>query len=127
MPTAARVATPRSTTASKTRSILIAMSDGSEMLVEDIPANAKITFGALQTGKDHYGGGGTAVRIYTTVGNQLAVFRNAVSFRDLTLSVKVKEITYVEDAEVVTGPNGNKSKRNSQTTGQWMPVVNPSF
>lgn len=121
MPTAATAR--RSTPA--TRTILIVLQDGSEMLVGDIPANAKVTFGALQPGRDGGYGTNTAVRIYTAANNQLAVFRNAASFRDLTLSVQVKQMTIVEDSETVAGPSGKKHKTNYELSSDWvaMPAI----
>ena len=102
-----------------TRSILVELQDGRQMIVENIPANAKVTFGALQPGGRDYRGPDTAVRVYTTAGNQLAVFRNANSFRDLSLSIKVQKLTSKSDESSEVGPKGRKSSRNSETIVDW--------
>lgn len=68
---------------------MITYSRGNTEIVENVPDNAKITFGKITPGSERseYG-----VRIYTTQQNQLAVFANAVSFRDLSLVVKRRQV-----------------------------------
>lgn len=78
------------------RIIEICFADGDVSEVGNIPDDAKITFAQLNPAAsgDRFGGGGLTLRIYKGSrdnGNQLAVFRNVESFRDLTLSVSVKE------------------------------------
>lgn len=105
------------------RSILIALQGGKEMIVEDIPSNAKITFGALNPGSKDYGPSrDTAVRIYTTAGNQLAVFRNAESFRDLALTVKVRAVKTASSESVESNSKGVRRQAASTTEFEWEQV-----
>lgn len=110
------------TAAPKTRSILIEHYDGSKSLVEDIPANAKITLGPVSMGKADYNNRDIALRIYTTAGNQLAVFRNVNSFRDLSLSLKVQQVTTDTEEHAESGPKGRRRVAKAATTFEWQPV-----
>ena len=110
------------TAAPKTRSILIEHYDGAKSLVEDIPANAKITLGPVSMGKSDYNNRDIALRIYTTAGNQLAVFRNVTSFRDLSLSLKVQSVKTETASLDESGPKGRKRANESQTTFEWQTV-----
>jgi hypothetical protein len=114
--------TARATTA--TRSILLKLSDGSEKIVEGIPAMAKITFGALQPGKDGgYGRQGQALRIYTTTNNQLAVFVGVDWFRDLSLTVKERKKVASLKRKAEAGPNGKLVEvHDEETYGEWETV-----
>ena len=103
----------------KTRSILIEHSHGGATRVEEIPANAKITFGPVQPGGRAYPGD-NVLRIYTSQSNQLAVFRDVTSFRDLSLSVQVREVTVESESEDVHGPNGRRHSASSQTHGRFV-------
>lgn len=110
--------------ATKTREILVYLNNGEKLLVGDIPANAKITFGKLQPGeRDGYGsGGGNALRIYTTTNNQLAVFCGVKSFRDLSLTVKEQKVTRKLRSDVQAGPNGTFKDEDYEQTYEWETV-----
>lgn len=88
-----------------TRSIIVEHSDGTATKVEDIPSNAKITFGALQPGKPSYHES-HVLRIYTSQSNQLAVFRDVASFRDMSLTISVREVTTETDETTIRDPRG---------------------
>jgi hypothetical protein len=104
-----------------TRSIEVTLADGRLMRVDNIPSNAKITVGPLQPGgKDGYGPRETALRIYTTAGNQLAVFRDIRSFRDLSLTVKVQEVVTTAASEEVVGPKGLKRSSDQEVNFEWV-------
>ena len=111
-------------TATKTRSILIEHSQGGATIVDGIPASAKITFGPVQPGGRGYGGD-NVLRIYTSASNQLAVFRDVLSFRDLSLAVRVREVTSSHDSQSVSGPEGERYSATSQTTGRFVPAPVP--
>lgn len=108
--------------ATKTREILVYLSNGQKMLVGDIPANAKITFGKLQPGERDFHSGGNALRIYTTTNNQLAVFCGVSSFRDLSLTVKEQKISRKLKSNAVTGPNGQHRDEDYDEVVTWETV-----
>lgn len=108
--------------APQTRSIFIQQRGQSALIVDDIPANAKITFGPVQPGKQGYGGEGNALRIYTTAGNQLGVFLDVVSFRDLSLKVKQRKVTKKLKSNAEIGPNGKVSEDSYEETYEWNTV-----
>ena len=101
-----------------TRAILVETRDGSKK-VEGIPANAKITYGPVQPGKDSYHSG-NCLRIYTTTNNQLAVFVNVVSFRDLSLRVWEQETTTESDHTLTSSPDKASDSLNSETRTRWV-------
>lgn len=116
-------------TAAKTRSILIKKYDGSSVIVDGIPSTAKITFGPFSPGKpttDQYGrksstGDNTkALRIYTTAQNQLAVFLDVQSFRDLSLTVKERKTNVKLRKDATVGPNGKYTDDQYEETYEWV-------
>lgn len=115
-------------TAPASRSILVERSGGKDMIVEDIPGDAKITFGALHPGtKDGtgYGRAGSVLRIYqgsATGGNQLMVITDVVSFRDLSLKIKQKKITVKDKSKAQRGPDGTFRATENETTTEWVDV-----
>lgn len=118
MPTAST--TTKSPPAKPVRSILIYLDDGKKVLVEDIPGNAKVTYGKLQPGP-HYSG--NALRIYTVESNQLAVFCNVSSFRDLSLTVKEQTVQRRLKENATTGPNGAFGESEYETEYTWGEVA----
>jgi hypothetical protein len=104
----------------KTRSIFIEQSDGGATIVDDIPVSAKITFGPVQPGSRDFGNREHVLRIYTSQNNQLAVFRNVTSFRDLSLSVRVREVTAKAETEEVSGPEGSRRSSTAETSGRFV-------
>lgn len=100
------------------RSILVKTRDG-DKIVEGVPANAKITFGPVQPGKQEYGGGGNCLRIYTTANNQLAVFTGVQEFRDLSLVVKGKKVKEIQKRRAESGPNGETVQTETDEMYSW--------
>jgi hypothetical protein len=102
-----------------TRSVLVKTRDG-DKIVEGVPANAKITFGPIQPGKEgHYGGAGNCLRIYTTANNQLAVFTQVIEFRDQALVVKGKKVKETQKRWAEAGPNGESVDTAVEETYTW--------
>lgn len=105
----------------QTRSIEIVHSHGAgKSLVENIPANAKITLGPVSLSKNDYNNRDMALRIYTTAGNQLAVFRDVISFRDLSLTLKVQQVKTTSEESSEHGPKGSKRAAVSETAVDWV-------
>lgn len=102
-----------------TRTILVYLNGGKKVRVGNIPSNAKVTYGPVAPGTRDYGGGGNALRIYTSQNNQLAVFVGVASFRDESLTVQTQKESRVASEESETGPKGAKSKRESEVTFEW--------
>lgn len=111
------------TAAKAERSILIVHDDGTETILENIPGNAKITVGPLSPGRNDYTRNDIALRVYTTVGNQLAVIRNVRSFRDLSLGVKVKQVNTELGEVSETGPKGKRRETYTNTEYEWVPQL----
>lgn len=104
-----------------TRSILVYRRNSEPLIVSGIPDNAKITFGALQPGKDSYDRS-TALRVYTTANNQLAVFTDVASFRDLSLTIQERKVTKASEGRSEVGPDGEVRESQSETTYEWVEV-----
>ena len=82
-------------TVEETRTIFVRMDNKVWKKVENIPANAKVTFGKMHAGKPENGGWSPSencLRIYTAGDNQLAVFVGVKEFLDSTLQVSSKTI-----------------------------------
>ena len=77
------------TPSTKTRSIEI-HTDTKVILVDNIPKDAKITYGGLRP--DQPGSRTNTLRIYTSQQNQLAVFRDVIWFRDMSLELTERDI-----------------------------------
>lgn len=104
-----------------TRSILIERYGEEPLIVEGIPATAKITYGPVQPGKQSYGEH-NALRIYTSGNNQLAVFLNVLSFRDLSLNVKERKVTSSSESTTEVGPDGKRHDSMGTTSYEWVEV-----
>lgn len=104
-----------------TRSILITHTNGKRKLVEGVPANAKVTFGAVQPGKNQYGAG-NCLRIYTSQSAQLGVFLDVADFRDLSLTVKEQVAHRTVREGTTIGPNGQYAESEIETTYEWEEV-----
>lgn len=109
------------TAAPKTRSILV-QTGGGRLIVDNIPANAKVTYGPVSPGKPSGYGEGNALRIYTTAGNQLAVFKNVEYFRDLSLNVREEKVTKTVREDAERGPDGEYRKSDYESTREWVEV-----
>lgn len=106
---------------SDTRTILVEHVDGTATKVSDIPGNAKITFGPVSPAKGGFGH--NVLRIYTSESNQLAVFQDVESFRDLSLTIAVREVTTEHSDQLTVNPRGVKSRSHrSSSHGVFTPV-----
>ena len=105
-----------------TRAILIETRDGVKK-VEGIPANAKITYGPVNPGKNTGYHENNCLRIYTAANNQLAVFLNVISFRDLSLTVWDQETRTDTEHTHVSSPSGSEDSRTSSTGTKWVLAV----
>ena len=91
-----------------TRTLVVTMQDGSMRLVENVPSDAKVTFGEMHAGGKGNGGWTpreTCLRIYTSQSNQLAVFVGVREFRDTQVSVK-KRVVVKGERSVKTKNDG---------------------
>lgn len=113
--------TPKRPPAKPARAILVYHNDGKKVLVEGIPGNAKVTFGQVQPGVHGYGQ--NALRIYTAESNQLAVFCDVQSFRDLMLTVKEQVVHRRLKDNAVSGPNGNYGDSEYEVEYFWDEVA----
>lgn len=92
-----------------TRTYEVVTKDGTFRI--DIPANAKITYGPIigVTGKPSYDGGGNSLRIWEGEKVQRALFLGVISFRDLSMPMKVRAVraygteSWVKDDGTWTG------------------------
>jgi hypothetical protein len=102
------------------RSVLLVMKDGSRKRVSGIPASAKITFAAFNPGAKSYDPD-KAVRIYTTAGNQLAVFLNVAEFRDEALTVLEQRVTKAKHHNSERNPDGTGQAITAESTeAEWV-------
>ena len=91
--------------------------------MDGIPSTAKITFGPVTPGtKEQYGDRTKALRIYTTANNQLAVFLNVESFRDMSLTVKEERVNKKLKSDATVGPNGKLDESQYEETRTWEEV-----
>lgn len=105
----------------ETRTLLIERDNGEHLMVTDIPADAKVTFSAVNPSQPGFRGG-YCVRIYTSKDNQLGVFTGVNAFRDLSLNVKKRSAKIRATADKDTGPNGTSAVNTSRTEYQWVEV-----
>lgn len=110
----------------KTRSIMVISQTGTA-IVRNIPSTAKITFGPMQPGQkgSSYPGTEAVLRIYTSLSNQLAVFRNVLSFRDLSLDVEIEQVDVQEASHSHDGPGGSVSSRELRVSRQFVQQAVP--
>ena len=59
------------------------------------------------------------LRIYTTASNQLAVFTNVESFRDLSLAVKVRKVTKTSKGKTIEAPGAYSSSSEVVEDSEW--------
>lgn len=109
--------------ADATREILVILNGGKRRRVSGIPVNAKITYGPVAPGtRDFGGGGGNALRIYTTQNNQLAVFVGVQEFRDLSLTVQEQKVTKRAKSAAERGADGASETSEFEETYEWESV-----
>lgn len=77
---------------SETRTYEIVTTRGKQRIT--VPAEYKVTFGAVVPGAKAtgYGGGGWGLRIWESTDKQRAVFSDVISFRDLSIPVEVAAV-----------------------------------
>jgi hypothetical protein len=102
----------------ETKEILIFKNDGKQILVKNVPVDAKVTFSHVNPAGAG-GWNGYCVRIYKTESQQLAVFTGVESFRDLSLKVFERKIETELEASAWDGPNGRREKTDRKTTAEW--------
>ena len=105
----------------ETRTLLIERDNGEHLMVTDIPADAKVTFSAVNPSQPGFRGG-YCVRIYTSKDNQLGVFTGVNAFRDLSLNVKKRSAKIKATMQAESGPNGRSSLDTSKTEYEWVEV-----
>lgn len=107
-----------------TRTILAKTREGL-VRIENIPHDAKITFGAVQPGK--YPAHEHALRIYTSQTNQLAVIVGVTEFRDesLTITRRVKKTR--DESKTHTGPKGIHHEKNVAVDYEWLGDEDETF
>ncbi len=90
----------------------------------EIPCEAKVTFGPVvpASGKRSYGedGGGTALRIYNGKENQMAVFRDVVSFFDTSLPIDELVVEIDGKTEFSKGKDHEWEKSESNRIEKWV-------
>lgn len=102
-----------------TRSIRVTTRTEGVKIIEGIPANAKITFGAVQPGSKGYDNSGNCLRIYTTTNNQLAVFVGVTEFRDMALTVKSRRVVEKQKRKSDSGPQGTSVETETEEIYGW--------
>ncbi len=105
----------------ETRTLLIERDNGEHLMVTDIPADAKVTFSAVNPSQPGFRGG-YCVRIYTSKENQLGAFTGVNAFRDLSLNVKKRSARVKATKEAHSGPNGRTSRDESKVRFEWVEV-----
>ena len=105
-----------------TRTLLITQKDGTEFQV-DIDENWKITYGPAVVG---YGSKAVdrnvpmALRIYETERLQRAIFTDVISFRDMSIPIRVKQEN-VQTKDGFTECEGIRKRTTFQaTTHEWV-------
>lgn len=102
----------------ETRELLIQAT--TEELLLTVPSKWKITFGMLQPGERY--SEGAVLRIYESDKQQRAVFRNVVSFRDLSMPLKRKLIKEESKSKRKRDNKGNEvyETETSVDGGEWV-------
>lgn len=102
---------------SDTRTIIVETNQGL-MRIENIPSNAKVTFGPVQPGKGYPGE--NALRIYTAASNQLAVVLGVKAFRDASLTITRRQKVTRTESKSEAGPDG--ATRKQKVEHEWVDV-----
>ena len=107
----------------RTYEIVRSVGRAPEVIRLDIPADYKVTYGPIQP-NGRQSGEGYVLRIYENEKMQRAVFHNVLSFRDLSLSMKVQVEQEATEENVVLDTNGNaevQARRQVQKTWEARP------
>jgi hypothetical protein len=91
----------------------------------EIPESQRFTFGPFAPGAKGYGGGSDcALRIYEGANkdNQIAVFRNVDSVRDLSVKLMKKITTKDGEAKMVENADGSMSESQMTVGEDWVAV-----
>lgn len=103
------------------RTLLIVHENGNETQI-DIPAEWKVTFGLAAPGAEHVKGSrmGLALRIYETEKMQRAIFTDVVSFRDMSIPIRVKKVSTQEKAGYMECEGVKKHTTFQAQTVEWV-------
>lgn len=107
-----------------TRTLLVEKKDGTEFQIE-IQEEWKITYGPAVVGKVGSGLDGKvpmALRIYETEKLQRAIFTDVVSFRDLSIPIKVKQVNVQQKHGFMECEGQRKATSFTASTVEW---INP--
>lgn len=105
----------------KTRTLLIIHENGNETQI-DIPESWKVTFGLASPGAEHVKGGkvGLALRIYETEKMQRAIFTDVVSFRDMSIPIRIKKVNVQEKDGFMECDGVRKRTTFQASTTEWV-------
>lgn len=104
-----------------TRTLLIERANGNFTKVENIPPDAKVTFGGVNPTAQGYNKS-YCLRVYTSKDNQLAVFTDVVAFRDSTLKIMERKIKRNSTSGSEFGPNGGLLRVEAVSSAEWEEV-----
>jgi hypothetical protein len=109
------------TMSKEVKDLLVVNTDGAEFIVRNVPANAKITYGALP------GANNNMLRIYTGT-CQIAAFPDVKAFRDLSLGIfrsttkvtgSLKKTSWVEVATDLNAEVVSEVSPDDRVTAAW--------
>ena len=103
------------------RRILVETNTG-QYILENVPANAKVTFSKVNPASERSFDNSYCLRVYTSESNQLAVMTGVISFRDLSIGLKARKVTFEGEERVVTGPDGRNRYVTEGTEYEWVQV-----
>jgi len=110
---------------SDTRTLLVERRGGEEFQV-DIPSGWKVTFGPLAVSNGPKTGNGPqmpmALRLYESDNCQRAVFTDVVSFRDMSIPMRMKKVNVQEKHGVIEFDGVRKATTFQATSVDW---INP--
>lgn len=105
-----------------TKTLLVTKKDGSEFQI-DIPEEWKVTFGPAAVGMSKVMAGERmplCLRIYESETLQRAIFTDIVSFRDMSIPIRVKQINVQEKHGYVEFDGKRKQTTFQATTSEWV-------
>lgn len=106
-----------------TATYILTMRDGAQKKVT-VPANWKVTFGALVPGSKNHeqnSGGATALRFYEGASQQRACFVGVTEFRDKSIDIMEKIVDVQSEQIAKRDSEGNVKHYNVQATeSKWI-------
>lgn len=84
----------------------------------EIPDDWKVTYGPVSPGKASYGG--NALRLYESETKQRAIFTDVISFRDLSIPVKVLAIREKGKEKWESDERGRKRSSSVEIERAWI-------